>query len=105
MKYINQTEIVRFVKAVEDKKGFVRDYNLVFRHLVEEVGELSRAIWEWEKKGRTLDNPPTDGIGREIVDVVFIALWLADIVGVDVDGSIPRAMDEISAQYGVKRDG
>ena len=101
--YIDQKAIVEFVQKVEDAKGFKRDVRLVFAHLIEEAGELSRAIWEYEKAcGRGGMPRADDSVGTELLDIVFLACYLADILMVDLNALVPRRMAEIREEYGVR---
>lgn len=101
-RYVDTDAIVAFVQKVEDTKGFRRDVRLVFAHMVEEVGELSRAVWDHEKAALGQDYPDPSGVGRELIDVVFLACWLADILRIDLNKQVPARMAEIRTQYGIK---
>ena len=106
--YIDQRSIIRFVQAVEAHKGFRPEIRLVFSHLVEEVGELSRKIWLHEK-GRT-GSDTMDGylaareIGKELLDIIFLACYLAEILNLQLNGIIPERMREITEQYGIRQE-
>ena len=101
-KLIDQEKIIKFVRLIEDTKGFKRDLRLVFSHLVEEVGELSRAMYAYEKAIVKSSKAKPDGIISELIDIIFLALYLADILAEDVNDLIPERMKEIREQYGVK---
>lgn len=100
---IDTKTIVKFIRTVEDYRGFSRDMRLVFAHMVEEIGELSRAIWEYEKEELQIDHPSPDGIGMELLDIVFLACYLADILAADLNELIPERMDAIRKQYKVPK--
>ena len=96
-----------FVNAVEAKKNFSRDHNLVFRHLVSELGELDARIWQYEKNTKAGINGSVltydaKYIGYELVDIVFLACFLAEIFGVDLDDLIGERIEQIKNQYGVE---
>lgn len=103
MAFINTKKILSFVNRVERKKRFKREPGLILRHLFEEVGEASRALWQ-------LDSVSTKGtadayrerVAKECVDVVCLAVYLADVLKVDLDEIFALRIREIAAQYGVE---
>lgn len=101
-RYIDTNAIIKFVQTIEDHKHYKREVRLVFAHLVEEVGELSREIWEHEKDCLVIERPDAKGIGSELIDIVFLACYLADILGIKLNDLIPERMSEIREQYGVR---
>ncbi len=102
--YIDQDAIVEFVQKVEDTKGFKRDVRLVFAHIVEEVGELSKAIWmnELAAQTGTIDAETRD-VAKELIDIIFLSAYLADILAMRLNEVIPERMGEIRQQYGVTK--
>ena len=100
---INQKEINRFVTAVETKKKFRRDPNMIFRHMISEMGELDGAMYDLERHHAM--SPGGEGffaaIGYELVDVIFLACYMADIYGVDLNTIIPGRMQSIAKEYKV----
>ena len=104
LSWINQDGIVRFVQSVEDHKGFKRDPRLVFAHIVEEAGELSKALWQLEKVSRSPleECRIAPDVVRELIDIIFLACYMADIFGEDVNEYVPNRMAEIRAEYGMK---
>lgn len=105
-KYIDTHRIQAFVNKVERKKGYKRDSALVLRHLFEECGELSAALWRLEsfsidgmREKRRAD------IGKELADVVFLAVYIADILGIDMNKAIPDAMAAVAREYGIGKYG
>lgn len=103
VRYIDTDAIVAFVQKVEDKKSFQRDVRLVFAHLVEEAGELARAIYLHERQALVRDYPDPSDIGKELIDIVFLACYLADILRIDLNKQIPDRMSDIRVQYGVEK--
>ena len=105
-KYIDAHAIQKFVNRVEKKKGYKRDPALVLRHLLEECGELSAAIWQLEKFTTDgLRAKRLNDIGRELSDVIFLACYIADILGIDMNKAIPDAMEAVARQYGIDKNG
>lgn len=104
--YINDEAIAAFVDEVETKKGYVRRADLVLRHLVEEVGELSAALWKFEEEmefASVMPKPPEPTkVARELVDVISLAVRMADILGADLNEAIRWRMKEVAKQYGIE---
>ena len=92
--FIDTEAIVDFVNTIEEAKGYVKDPRLIFAHLVEEIGELSRALWLFEsgKAKSTL-------IIKELIDIIFLACYIADILHANLNDEIPDRMEQISEQY------
>lgn len=104
---IDQKKICEFVNAVEAKKKFRRDSNYVFRHMISEMGELDRAMWNTERFGTDRGDEPKDHalrtiIGFELLDVIFLACYMAEIYGIELNDLIRLRMLAISKEYDVK---
>ena len=87
---------------VEKKKKYKRDPNLILRHLFEEIGELSNALWiyESEAKERSTGIRP-EIVARELIDIISLANYLADVLGIDLNAEFPYRMKEVAKQYGI----
>jgi NTP pyrophosphatase (non-canonical NTP hydrolase) len=83
---------------IESAKGYARDYNYVFRHLISEIGELEAAIWNYEKNSNH-KNDNRKKIGFELLDIVFLACYMAEIFGVNLNDVTEERMDDIRKQY------
>lgn len=103
MKYISAKEIQAFVTRVEKKKKYRRDPNLIMRHIMEEVGELSAALWRHEVAGvMKMAGDSKERVGAEIIDVISLSVYLADVLHIDLNKAFPKRIDEVARQYGVK---
>lgn len=109
VKYIDSKRIQKFVTMIEDKKGFSRDADLIVRHLFEEIGELSRILWLYKSNlilSHTGDKPeyaphtPKDFVARELVDMICLTNYIADVLEIDLDAYFPRRAREVAFQYG-----
>lgn len=104
--YINAEAITLFVEEVETKKGYRRIPDLVLRHLFEEIGELSAALWKFEEESEfssVMKSPPEPTkVARELVDIISLVVWLADIMKIDLNASVRWRMKEVSKQYGIE---
>lgn len=102
--YINDEAIVEFVEAVESKKGFKRRADLVLRHILEELAECSAALWKHEEEVENSIHaiPPPAKVARELVDIIFLSVWMADILGIDLNEATAWRMKEVAKQYNVE---
>lgn len=101
--YINDEAITAFVEEIETKRGYRRRADLVLRHLLEEVGECSAALWKFEEESEAvLENRPEPAkVARELVDIIFLCCWMADILGIDLNEAVRWRMKEVAKQYGI----
>lgn len=128
-KIVDQNRIVDFVTSVEQKKGFARDPDKVFRHIVSELGELDAAIYKLECLENTINkvkenpkllttnriyrnralNPAAYRrmhkclIGYELLDLLFLVSYMADLFSIDLNSLAPARMEQIRKKYGVDR--
>ena len=114
---VNQDLINDFVTAVEDEKGFVAHPDKIFRHLVSELGELDRAIFDMDKRIIAEQQFKIDSqseisirykkslsnlIGHELLDILFLTCYMAKVYGVDLNDLAPHRIHLIKGQYGVE---
>lgn len=103
--YINTEAISEFVDEVETKKGFRRRPDLILRHILEEVGELSAALWKFEEENEYASvmskAPDPARVARELVDIIFLCVWEAHVMGIDLNESVRWRMKEVAKQYGI----
>lgn len=108
---IDQTRINSFVNAVEKKKNFSRNPDKVFRHIASELGELDAKMYEVDK----LDLEPKDSlvkvehlkqffskkVGEELLDIIFLCSYMAELYGVNLNQLAPGRMEAIKREYSV----
>lgn len=101
--YINTKKIQGFVTLVENKKGFKRDANLILRHLFEEVAECSAELWKYESTDSTMEvkDRYAENVSRELCDIISLCVYLADVLGLDLNESFPERFKEVARQYQV----
>ena len=70
--------------------------------LAVEASELME-IFQWvgaEESRKVVEHPDTiDQVGAEIADVCIYAIRLADVIGVDLDASIDRKIEQNNKKY------
>lgn len=109
---IDQRNIVKFVNAVEKKKAFVPNPDKIFRHIVSEIGELDAAMYEVDKLDKEvledsvissegLKKLFSKKIGEELLDIIFLCCYMADVYGLDLNNIAPGRMAAIAKQYEV----
>lgn len=106
--FIDQERIQEFVDAVEAKKGFKPHYEKIFRHMVSEIGELDGAIYKWEQSRMMKDLAPKwddvfikSTVGTELVDLISLCVYMATVMGIDLNEIFPARMRAVAEQYGV----
>lgn len=102
MKYIDTKKIQAFVTRVEKKKKYKRNAGLIMRHLTEEIGELSAALWRHETGAYNLYGDSKERTAAELVDVISLSVYMADVLSIDLNKAFPKRIDEVARQYGVK---
>ena len=106
MKVIDQSTIVDFVTAVEKKKNFKADPDKVFRHIVSEIGELDGAMHDFDKSRKSNDKLWQEvmqkSIGHELLDVIFLVCYMADIYKLDLNDLVRERIDAIKREYSVE---
>ncbi len=107
--YLNTEAIVEFVEEVETKKGYKRRADLVLRHLFEEIAECSAALWKHEEENEHLwaaggiaPQPAPTKVARELIDIISLTIWMADILGIDLNEAMRWRMKEVFQQYGIE---
>jgi len=63
--------------------------------LVEEVGELSRAILHKENIKPKKPNEDKQDIGEEIADIIMVILWLANSLDIDLDKEMDKVFKKV----------
>lgn len=92
-----------FVRRVESRKKFRRDPGIIIRHLFEEIGECSRALWFHQEMATPgLKEKSSLDVAMEIVDIVSVSMLLADVLGVDINKAFPVRFRQVGKQYGVR---
>lgn len=102
--FVDQDGINRFVNAVERKKGYKKEFNAVFRHLVSEIAELDAAVHCLDRIKVGDSYLPEKFIHDELVDILFLTCYIAEIFGIDINLAAGPRMKEIAEKYGVKKE-
>lgn len=102
--FIESLRIQKIVDAVEQKKNYKRDPNLIFRHIVEEIGELSRALYIYDS-AKDRGGPDATNVIKECVDIISLCNYLSTVLNVDINKIFPIRLREVMAQYNVKLNG
>ncbi len=105
MTYIASDKIQEFVTRVENKKGFKRDSALIIRHLFEEIGECSAALWRYESLKTDANFSKSMAkikVGSELADIIALSVYMADVLEIDLNKAIPQRFNEVAREYGVE---
>jgi NTP pyrophosphatase (non-canonical NTP hydrolase) len=87
-----------FRKSLDEKHGeqFKGPKELMI-DLMEEVGELAKAISRKEIRGEK----PEHSIESELVDIFLDILWLANHYGIELDREFRKSMERWKKRFGV----
>ncbi|MBU1167336.1 hypothetical protein KKC60_02925 [Patescibacteria group bacterium] len=87
-------------KVIENARKYGKDYNVVIDEdfallkLYEEVGELAQAVLIHRKKSRPekhiSEKASKAELGKELADVVGMAIVNADLLGIDLEKAIDK---------------
>ncbi len=96
-------EIKELAKRIHDfqkerfpKYGSELTSELIFVHLVEEVGEISRQIFN---KGSGMREFDTENLKEEISQAILDLLVLAELNNIDLDQEIEKKMKEMESRW------
>ncbi len=96
-------EIKELAKRIHDfqkerfpKYGSELTSELIFVHLVEEVGEISRQIFN---KGSGMREFDSENLKEEISQAILDLLVLAELNNIDLDQEIEKKMKEMESRW------
>lgn len=102
-KLLDQAGIVRFVRRIEAKKRFKEDPNLIFRHMISEMGELDAQMHLLSKTDLVPMQPHfKQNIGYECLDIIFLACYMADVYKISLPDLMQQRMEAIAKKYEVR---
>lgn len=89
-----QKKIIENAKKYQEKYNVKIDEDFALVKLYEEVGELSEAVLAYKKKCRPekfiTDEEAKKNLGKEIADVVGIAIVYAHLLEIDLEEAIDK---------------
>jgi NTP pyrophosphatase (non-canonical NTP hydrolase) len=93
-----EEEVNRLNGFYKYEKGELKSHAVM--KLAEETGEcVGEALKHLGKQRKyKLDNMDKDELGREISDVIFVALIVANSFGIDIENSLKNKMDIIKGR-------
>jgi NTP pyrophosphatase (non-canonical NTP hydrolase) len=96
------------------KKNFSKNPDKIFRHIASELGELDAAMYEFEKLEIEERKDPEGllnfknirefrckKVGEELLDLIFLCSYMAELYGVDLNEIAPARMESIRREYRV----
>ena len=94
-----QDEIKKIASKLEslDNRAFGKDG--VFLHLIEEVGEIARNLFD-EISGRAKFEK--EKLGDEIADAIAMLFHLALLYDIDLESQIEKKVKELKLRFGVE---
>ncbi len=99
-------EIQKNIAAFERERGWEKfPPSLVFAHLIEELGEISRHITVdegYKVIGLGHDGPTKYDLSREFAQVFSLLVQLANYYEVDLEGSVLSELDLMKERFPAK---
>jgi len=94
-----QSKSANFADIFNQKTGRNPDDSATVIHLMEEVGELAREIYN-DKSGR--DKLDKENLADELADVFILLSCIGDIYDIDLEDAVIRKIEKDSKKIGVK---
>jgi NTP pyrophosphatase (non-canonical NTP hydrolase) len=94
-----QDECVKAVHDLDSLKGWDHSSDTIFIHLIEEVGEIARQLYN--QKNRK-DNFNRENLKDEIADVFILLSKLAEIYDIDIETAVADKILATRKKYGLE---
>lgn len=91
-----QQRINELIDRIDEKNARVHDSDTTIIHLVEELGEISRQLFN-KKTGRA--NLNKENLGEEIADVVMMLNKLATLHDIDMENALKGKMELLKKRH------
>jgi NTP pyrophosphatase (non-canonical NTP hydrolase) len=93
-----QNKAAEIVRRIDEKLGVRRDEQLTISQLVEELGELAKAV-NSEKLGREAKK---EELEEEFADVFLQLAVLADLCRIDLEDSVLKKIEILKRRHEIK---
>lgn len=90
---------VKVVKELDKIRGAKHDKDVAMHHLVEEVGELAKEIYN-DKTGRNRLNK--ENLGGEVFDIIVLASYLAYLYGIKLEDAFDFKLKDFKKRFNLK---
>lgn len=91
-----QKKSVEIIDIIDKKMKGVHDNDTTTIHLMEELGEISRQIYN-QKIGR--DKLDKTNLAEEIADVTMLLNKLAELNGIDVENAVDNKINVLKKRH------
>ena len=91
-----QRDAVELIKKIDDKHRGKHDSDTTIIHIVEEIGEVARQLYN-EKIGR--DKLNKENIAEEISDCMLLLTQLAHNFNIDIENAIKLKMKKLKKRH------
>jgi len=96
----NQKKGSSIVRQIDTKYNIERDPQLCLAQLMEEIGELARAVNTPRLRGKKLDR---DNLNEEFADVLLLLFTLAEMHDVDLQQVLVDKMEILKQKHGLEK--
>ncbi len=87
-----QNKSVDLIRRIDEKKNGDHRTEAIFAHMIEEIGEIARELYN-EKSGR--DKLNKENLSGEIADVCLLLCQLARNFDIDLQEAVNKKIDEL----------
>ncbi len=94
-----QKQSREIIDKIDSKYGKKHDVETTFIHLIEEIGEISRQLYN-SKIGR--DKLDKENMSEEIADCIILLSKLADSYNIDLEKAITNKIRQLNERFGVQ---
>jgi NTP pyrophosphatase (non-canonical NTP hydrolase) len=91
-----QEKSTELIKEIDKKYGRNHDVNLTLIHLIEELGEIAREIYNKETGRGKIDK---NNLSGEFSDALMLLAHLASCYGIDIEESVKEKFSELKERF------
>lgn len=94
-----QQQLKELIKKIDDKHKGMHDIETTFIHLIEEIGEVSRQLYN-EKIGR--DKLDKENLKEELSDVLILTLQLANNFDINLELEVENRIAKLKERHKIE---
>ncbi len=91
-----QQKCASLSKEIREKRGNVATDYVSILHIVEELGEIARELYNSERKRKEFSK---ENLEEEFADIIMLLLEFANRKDIDVSAAIERKMDKLRLRH------
>lgn len=91
-----QEKAVAIVKKLDEKQGTRHDSELTILHLIEELGEVARELYNEKSKRDKIDK---ENLAHEIADVMILLTQLTHLYDINLEEALKEKLQRLNERY------